>query len=50
MKGSLECPHHANGPSRRIEPISRSAYPFCHGERDDLGLRHVLLSLMKYHN
>jgi len=23
--------------SRRIEPISRSAYPFCHGERGDVG-------------
>jgi len=22
---------------RRIEPISRSAYPFCHGERGDVG-------------
>jgi hypothetical protein len=23
--------------SRRIEPISRSAYPFCHGDRGDVG-------------
>src|SRR5258707_15181412 len=23
--------------SLRIEPISRSAYPFCHGERGDVG-------------
>ena len=29
--------HHKSRHSRRIEPIRRSAYPFCHGERSDVG-------------
>src|ERR1700738_2407718 len=28
--------------SRRIEPISRSAYPFCHGERGDVHVCNIL--------
>jgi hypothetical protein len=29
--------HGASVAPRRIEPINRSAWPFCHGERGDVG-------------
>ena len=37
MEMALAKDNHVVMHSRRIEPISRSAYPFCHGDRGDMG-------------